>query len=167
MAKKPKKKKTDAKAFKTLAKKAPKTIDTKTLGTLELTTVLSECVEYSVECELDGRATELVLYSKENTTEMDATIQLASKLVGNVKKIKSRLDKYITSVVLKAINTNLRPEAPITATALKKQLELRFIDVHANGDASFSYEAGEVLLGHALMLYGTSDGTIKDFDTPG
>jgi hypothetical protein len=161
------KKKTKTNAFKTLAKKAPKTIEAKALGTLQLSTVLSESLEYSVRCELDGNTVELVLYSKDNTLEMDATIELASELVRGFKKVNSRLNKYISNVVLKAINANLRPDDPITVTALKKQLELVIIDVHANSDASFSYDAGDVLLGHALMLYGTSDGTIKDFDTPG
>jgi hypothetical protein len=166
MAKKAKKK-TNTKTLNALAKGAPKTIDTKALGTLQLTAVLSDCLEYSVDCELAGETTELVLYSKEHTGDMDTTIESASKLVKGFKKVKSRLNDYIGSVVLKAVNTHLRPKDPITATALKKQLQLRFIDIHPNGDASFSYEAGDVLLGHALMLYGTSDGAIKDFDTPG
>lgn len=150
-----------------MAKRPPKTIEDATLGALRLSSVLPNQLEYSVDCELNGRRTELTLYSQENSQDMTATLEVAAQLVSNFKKVETRLSKYLVSVVLKAVNTNLRSKNPITADSLKKQLQLTLIDIHATGDATFWYGACDVLLGHGLVLYGKSNGDIQDFDTPG
>ena len=95
-------------------------------------------------------------------------IAVACQLVKIFPKVQSQIKKYVTQTLIKKVNQYLRPpEDPLRPADLWKQLDLKFVDLHANGKASFSYAAMEVLLHHSLMLEGTADGTIIDFDTPG
>jgi hypothetical protein len=165
MAKKKTSKKTTKKPA---AKKEPaKAIKTGTLGTLNLTAVLTNELEYSVKLPLGGVRVEMVLYSALKSQEMETTIAVAAKLVKDFRQVDARLKKYLTQTVVKKINANLRPDDPIRPAEFLAQAELCLVYVHANGKASFWYSSMPVLLDHSLALNGTADGTIEDFDTPG
>lgn len=146
----------------------PKTIKNATLGTLRLTAVLTDNVEYSVQHELGGERVDLVLYSADGSQEMETTIAVACQLVKSFPKVQSRIKKYLTQTLVKKVNTHLRPKGdPLRPADLWEQLALELIYLHPTGNATFWYAALEVLLHHSLALYGTADGTITDFDTPG
>lgn len=150
-----------------MAKQPPKTIKNDTLGTLRLSSVQPDQIEYSVDCQLDGESVEMTLYSAEGSQEMDQTIALACDLANNFAKVRSRLHKYVTQTVVKQVNKNLLPTTPVKPHDFLDQLELTLIDLHADGNASFWFSPADALRGHGLVLYGKSDGSVHDFDTPG
>lgn len=151
-----------------MAKKNPqKTIKSETLGTLQLSDELPDMLEYSTDYDRGGFAATLTLYSEKRSLEMNQTLEVASELVRNVSQVKTRLYNYVAEIVVPYINMNMRPNDPVQPDPFFDQLELSLVDVHPDGNASFWFSPSEILLGHGLVLYGKSDGTISDFDTPG
>lgn len=149
-------------------KKPARTIKTDTLGDLKFDGVLSgKHAQYIAGTDFEGERIELVLYTDEESGELDPTIEFATRLIKDGKEVKRSLDAYIATSVLKSVNRFLRADNPLSAPDISRHLRVVTINVHADGRASFWYNAGELFLGHGLVLRGTSDGKIKDFDTPG
>ena len=153
--------------FKYMYKPA-KAIKDETLGVLKLESVVSgNLAEYISNVDFDGLSVELILYTDEESGELNAAIESAKKMVKQSGKVKRSVDAFIAKKVLDGVNKFIRPDDPLSASDLNKNLVLKTIEIDAEGEAAFWYEAGDVLLGHGLLLRGTCDGKIKDFDTPG
>ncbi|CAN5628969.1 hypothetical protein BH23PLA1_BH23PLA1_44620 [soil metagenome] len=124
--------------------------------------------EYSAEIEWGGRRVGVTLYSDADL-EIASTISLVKDLV-NVypsihEKVKTYLGKHILPKWADVWQANEIPS--IDANTLAKHLTLEWITAHADGQATFWFEAGEVFLGHGLVLSMDKSGTIVDHDTPG
>lgn len=148
--------------------KPAKTIKDEALGLLKLESVVSgNLVEYTASVDFDGLPIELILYTDEDSGELNAAIDSAKKMIKQSGKVKRSVDAFIAKKVLDGVNKFIRPDDPLSASDLKKNLLLQTIEVDGEGGAAFWYNAGDLLLGHSLLLRGTCDGKIKDFDTPG
>jgi hypothetical protein len=153
---------------KTSKTAAPPSIIHETLGKFQRTAVLDAGVEYTGEATLGGKEVELTLCSAAKSTDLAPSLALASQLVKGFAKVQTRLKKFLTGTVLPAVKAR-QPSgsAAFRSAEFMSELELTMVYIHATGEASFWYSAGDLLQEHGLVLYGTTDGTIESYDTPG
>jgi hypothetical protein len=150
------------------AKKFPTTFNDEKLGTFELVHKSSGTrAEYATKIALGDSLVKLVVYSNERTGDMEESLTFGRELHKSAQKVLKSVNAFIKAKILPSLNKTLFASNPRSFQELLKMLTLVIVDVHADGRATFSFETGDSLDGHSLVLFGKSTGEIEDFDLPG
>lgn len=143
-----------------------KTITDETLGKLRQTAMLTKTnLEYTTHYMLDGKKIEFILYTDEESGELEDTLRHAKVLINKFSTAKKKIERYLKKEVYPGVKKHC--DSKLSFTDFVQELKLDCICIHSAGERTYMFNAGDVFSGHDLWLIGDASGNITDFDTPG